>query len=114
MGRPERIPIRLLPRNVWAVSLTSFLMDISSEMMANLLALFLAGVLGVKTNVIGLIEGIAEATASLLKVFPDWLSDRLRTRKWLAVVGYALSAVAMALWQPPVRQPAESSQVRWP
>ena len=94
MGRPERIPIRLLPRNVWAVSLTSFLMDISSEMVTNLLPLFLVGVLGVKTNVIGLIEGIAEATASLLKVFSGWLSDKLRARKWLAVAGYALSAVS--------------------
>ena len=83
-----------MPRNVWAVSLTSFFMDISSEMVINLLPLFLSGVLGVKTNVIGLIEGIAEATASLLKVFSGWLSDRLRTRKWLAVAGYGLSTLA--------------------
>jgi hypothetical protein len=60
---------RALPRNVWAVSLTSFFMDISSEMVINLLPLFLSNVLGVGTSVIGLIEGIAEATASLLKVF---------------------------------------------
>jgi MFS family permease len=51
-------------------------------------------VLGVKTNVIGLIEGVAEATASLLKVFSGWLSDRLRMRKWLAVAGYGISALA--------------------
>ncbi len=86
--------IRSLPRNVWAVSLTSFFMDISSEMVINILPLFLSNVLGVKTNVIGLIEGVAEATASLLKVFSGWLSDRLRARKWLAVAGYALSALA--------------------
>ena len=86
--------IRSLPRNVWAVSLTSFFMDISSEMVINILPLFLSNVLGVKTNVIGLIEGVAEATASLLKVFSGWLSDRLRARKWLAVGGYALSALA--------------------
>jgi len=84
--------LRSLPRNVWAVSLTSFFMDISSEMVINILPLFLSNVLGVKTNVIGLIEGVAEATASLLKVFSGWLSDRLRARKWLAVSGYALSA----------------------
>jgi len=85
---------RALPRNVWAVSLTSFLTDISSEMVINILPLFLANVLGVRTNVIGVIEGVAEATASLLKVFSGWLSDRLRARKWLAVAGYGLSAVS--------------------
>jgi len=87
-------PIRSLPRNVWAVSLTSFFMDISSEMVINILPLFLSSVLGVKTNIIGLIEGIAEATASLLKVFSGWLSDRLRARKWLAVAGYGISTAA--------------------
>jgi len=85
---------RSLPRNVWAVSLTSFFMDISSEMVINILPLFLSNVLGAGTAVIGLIEGIAEATASLLKVFSGWLSDRLRARKWLAVTGYGLSAAA--------------------
>ena len=86
--------IRDLPRNVWAVSLTSFFMDMSSEMVINLLPLFLANVLGVKTNVIGLIEGIAETIASVLKLFSGWLSDRLQGRKWLAVAGYALSAIS--------------------
>ncbi|RLC85962.1 MAG: MFS transporter [Chloroflexi bacterium] len=86
--------LRSLPRNVWAVSLTSFFMDVSSEMVINILPLFLSNVLGVKTDIIGLIEGVAEATASLLKVFSGWLSDRLRARKWLAVAGYALSALA--------------------
>lgn len=85
---------RALPRNVWAASLTSFFMDVSSEMVINILPLFLSNVLGVKTNIIGLIEGIAEATASLLKVFSGWLSDKLRARKWLAVAGYGLSTVA--------------------
>ncbi|MBC7252078.1 MAG: MFS transporter [Anaerolineae bacterium] len=85
---------RSLPRNVWAVSLTSFFMDISSEMVLNILPLFLSNVLGVKTNIIGLIEGVAEATASLLKVFSGWLSDKLRARKWLAVAGYGLSALS--------------------
>ncbi|MCG2766947.1 MAG: MFS transporter [Anaerolineae bacterium] len=86
--------LRALSRNVWAVSLTSFFMDISSEMVVNILPLFLSNVLGVGINIIGLIEGIAEATASLLKVFSGWLSDRLRARKWLAVTGYAISALA--------------------
>ena len=84
---------RTLPRNVWAVSLTSFFMDISSEMVINILPLFLYNVLGVGTGVIGLIEGIAEATASILKVFSGWMSDKLGGRKWLAVSGYGLSAL---------------------
>ena len=83
-----------LPRNVWAVSLTSFFMDVSSEMVVNILPLFLANVLGIKTNIIGIIEGVAEATASVLKLFSGWLSDKLRARKWLAVIGYGLSAVS--------------------
>ena len=90
----NKLNFRKLPRNVWAVSLTSFLMDISSEMVVNLLPLFLSNVLGVGTNIIGLIEGIAESTASLLKVFSGWLSDRLRMRKWLAVIGYGISTLA--------------------
>ncbi|HJW83662.1 MAG TPA: MFS transporter, partial [Anaerolineae bacterium] len=90
----KKATLRDLPRNVWAVSLTSFFMDISSEMVLNILPLFLSNVLGVKTNLIGVIEGVAEATASLLKLFSGWLSDRLRARKWLAVLGYAISALA--------------------
>ena len=86
--------IFILPRNVWAVSLTSFFMDVSSEMVHNILPLFLANVLGVRTVFIGLIEGIAETTASLLKVFSGWFSDLLRQRKWLAVFGYGLSAAS--------------------
>jgi MFS family permease len=85
---------RDLPRNVWAVSLTSFLTDISSEMVINLIPLFLANVLGVRISIIGLIEGIAEMTASLLKVFSGWFSDRVGERKWLAVAGYSISTLA--------------------
>jgi MFS family permease len=92
--RTERASIRQLPRNVWAVGLTSFFMDVSSEMVINILPLFLANVLGVQTGIIGLIEGIAEATASVLKLFSGWLSDRLGGRKWLAVAGYGLSAIS--------------------
>lgn len=86
--------VRSLPRNVWATSLTSFFNDISSEMVINVLPLFLSGVLGVETSVIGLIEGLAEATASLLKVFSGWLSDKVQGRKWLAVAGYAISTIS--------------------
>src|SRR5512135_2509184 len=90
----ERPTVMQLPRNVWAVGLTSFFMDISSEMVINIIPLFLANVLGVKTNIIGLIQGIAEATASILKLFSGWLSDKMGGRKWLAVIGYGLSAVS--------------------
>ena len=89
---------RAMPRNVWAVSAASFFMDISSEMVINILPLFLANVLGVQTSIIGVIEGFAETTASLLKIFSGWLSDKLRARKWLAVSGYAISAIVKPLF----------------
>jgi len=85
--------VKNLPRNIWAVGFTSMFMDISSEMVMNILPLFLSNVLGVQTSIIGLIDGIAEATASILKLFSGWLSDRLGGRKWLAVAGYGLSAL---------------------
>jgi MFS family permease len=85
---------RNLPRNVWVLTATSFLTDISSEMLANLIPLFLANVLGVGTAVIGLIDGLAETTASLLKLYSGALSDKLGNRKWLTVAGYGLSTLA--------------------
>lgn len=81
-------------RNVFISGLVSFFMDISSEMIYPLVPLFLANVLGVNKSVIGLIEGIAESTASLLKVFSGWFSDRIGNRKWLMAVGYGISAIS--------------------
>ncbi len=92
MDKPSSL--RSLPRNVWVVTATSFLTDISSEMIVNLIPLFLANVLGAKTAVIGMIEGLAETTASLMKLYSGWLSDRLGKRKWLTVLGYGLSTIA--------------------
>src|SRR6266511_4330088 len=86
-----------LPRNVWVMSATSLLNDISSEMLLNLIPFFLANILGVRTAVIGLIEGVAEATASLLKMYFGALSDKFGKRKPFAVIGYALSAVTKPL-----------------
>jgi MFS family permease len=83
-----------LPRNVRALALVSLLTDISSEMVLTLLPLFLTNVLGVRTNVIGLIEGVAESTSSLLKLVSGRLSDRLGNRKKLTVAGYGLSTLA--------------------
>lgn len=86
--------IRQLPRNIWVLTGGSFLTDISSEMIVHLIPLFLANILGVRTVTIGLIEGVAETTASLLKVFSGRYSDKLGQRKWLTVAGYGLSTVA--------------------
>jgi MFS family permease len=86
-----------LHRNVWVTSATSFLTDVSTEMVFDVLPLFLAGVLGVRTAAIGLIEGVAEAVSSFLKVGSGFLSDRVGKRKWLAVAGYAFSASSKPL-----------------
>jgi MFS family permease len=90
----RKTSLRGLPRNLWVVTATSFLTDISSEMIFNLVPLFLANVLKAGTATIGLIDGLAETTASLMKIYSGALSDRLGTRKWITVVGYALSACA--------------------
>jgi MFS family permease len=87
-------PVRRLHPNIWFLTIGSFLTDVSSEMLNNLIPLFLYNVLGVQTTIIGLIDGIAEATASLVKLFSGALSDRLGKRKWLTVSGYALSALS--------------------
>jgi len=81
-------------RNVFFLGWVSLLTDVSSEMIFTVLPLFLLNVLKVGTPVIGLIEGIAEGTASLLKLVSGWLSDRLGQRKSLAVFGYTLSTLA--------------------
>ena len=90
----NNISLRKLPRNVWVVTITSFLTDISSEMIFNLVPLFLANVLNTGTAVIGLIDGLAETTASLMKIYSGALSDKLGKRKWLTVLGYGLSTIA--------------------
>jgi len=81
-------------KNVFFAGLVSFFMDVSSEMIYPLVPLFLSNVLGVDKSVIGLIEGIAESTASLLKVFSGWFSDRIGRRKGLMWAGYAISTLS--------------------
>lgn len=83
-----------LSKNVFFTGVVSFFMDVSSEMIYPLVPLFLANVLGVNKSMIGLIEGIAESTASLLKVFSGWLSDRIGQRKNLMIAGYAISTLS--------------------
>lgn len=90
--------LQRLPRNVKIVAITSFLTDVSSEMVINTLPLFMKNVLGVKTSVIGLIEGVAESSSSLLKMFSGWLSDKMGKRKALAVLGYGISALSKPLF----------------
>ncbi len=89
---------KTLPRNVWVLGFVSLLTDISSEMIHSLLPLFLVSVLGASVLTVGIIEGIAEATASVLKVFSGALSDYLGHRKGLAVFGYGLSTFVKPLF----------------
>src|SRR4029079_5501373 len=83
---------REIPGSVWALGLVSLFMDLSSEMIHALLPLYLVTVLGASTLTVGIIEGIAEATASITKIFSGALSDYLGRRKLLAVLGYGLAA----------------------
>lgn len=80
--------------NVFFLGLVSFLTDVSSEIIFTLLPLFLLNVLGAAPAVIGLIEGVADTTASLFRIFAGWLSDRVGKRKPLTVLGYGLSTAA--------------------
>ena len=84
---------RRLPAGLWVLGFVSMLMDISSEMIHALLPLYLTAGLGASTLAVGLIEGMAEATAAITKVFSGALSDRIGRRKELAALGYGLAAV---------------------
>ncbi len=87
-----------IPRGVWVLGFVSMLMDISSEMIHALLPLYLVTVLGTSTITVGIIEGIAEATASITKIFSGALSDWLGRRKLLAVLGYGLAALTKPMF----------------
>ena len=87
-----------LPAGIWILGFVSLLMDISSEMIHSLLPLFMVGTLGASALAVGLIEGLAEATALIVKVFSGTLSDYLGKRKALAVFGYALGALTKPLF----------------
>ena len=83
---------RKIPRGVWVLGFVSLLMDISSEMIHALLPVYLVVVLGTSALTVGIIEGIAESTAAIVKVFSGALSDWLGRRKLLAALGYGLAA----------------------
>ncbi len=89
---------RVIPRTVWALGFVSLLMDLSSELVHSLLPLFLVGTLGVSMLTVGLIEGVAEATALMVKVFSGALSDFIGRRKGLLLLGYGLAALTKPLF----------------
>lgn len=93
----QRGGLKVLDRNVKVLGLVSLLNDLSSEVTVRTLPLFLANVLGVKTGIIGFIEGIAESTATLLKITSGYLADRLGKKKALTLCGYGLSAFTKPL-----------------
>jgi MFS family permease len=87
-----------IPASVWILGFVSLLMDISSEMIHSLLPLFMVTTLGASALAVGLIEGLAESTALIVKVFSGAMSDYLGKRKGLAVFGYALGALTKPLF----------------
>lgn len=89
---------RSIPAGIWVLGFVSMLMDISSEMIHALLPVYMVTVLGTSALAVGVIEGIAEATASITKVFSGALSDWLGKRKFLAVLGYSLAALTKPIF----------------
>lgn len=96
--RTRSLSFARLPGGIWALGLVSLFMDISSEMIHGLLPVFLTSVLGASSEMVGLIEGVGEATASISKLFSGWVSDRLGRRKVLTVIGYGLGAMSKPLF----------------
>ena len=90
---PTRAPLSAIPLGIWALGFVSLLMDVSSEMIHALLPIYLVTVMGASMETIGVIEGVAEATASTAKVFSGALSDWLGKRKALTALGYGLAAI---------------------
>ena len=91
--RFDAATLRSIPPGIWALGFVSMLMDVSSEMIHALLPVYLVTVLGASATTVGVIEGIAEATASITKVFSGAISDWIGKRKLLAVLGYGLAAL---------------------
>lgn len=89
---------RQLPRDIWALGFVSMFMDVSSELIHSLLPIFMLTLLGASVATIGVLEGLAEATAAVTKVFSGAISDYFRKRKALAVAGYALSALTKPIF----------------
>ncbi|AUV55438.1 MFS transporter [Raoultella planticola] len=95
---PRFATLSRIPKGVWVLGGVSLLMDVSSEMIHSLLPLFMATTLGASVIIIGIIEGVAEATALMLKVFSGVISDYVGKRKGLALLGYGLGALSKPLF----------------
>ncbi len=93
-----RSPARALPATVWALGVVSLCMDFSSELVHSLLPILMTSVLGAGALALGIIEGVAEATASVVKVYSGALSDRFVHRKPLVLLGYGLAALSKPLF----------------
>lgn len=98
MKTPVPGALRQIPAGIWALGCVSLLMDVSSEMIHSLLPLFMVGTLGASMLAVGLIEGAAESTALIVKVFSGALSDYLGKRKGLALLGYSMGALSKPLF----------------
>jgi MFS family permease len=96
--KPQQRSRTSLPAGIWMLGVVSLFMDLSSEMIHGLLPMFLVGTLGVSALTLGLIEGVAEATASIVKLFSGTLSDRFGKRKPLMLLGYGLAALTKPLF----------------
>ncbi|WP_020680269.1 MFS transporter [Marinobacterium rhizophilum] len=90
--------LRKIPTGIWILGFVSMLMDMSSEMIHSLLPMFMVTTLGASALAVGFIEGLAESTALIVKVFSGSISDYLGKRKGLAVLGYGLAAIAKPLF----------------
>ena len=90
--------LRQIPKGIWVLGFVSMLMDISSEMIHSLLPLFMVTTLGSSVFVVGIVEGLAESTALIVKVFSGILSDYIGKRKGLAVLGYSMGAFSKPLF----------------
>lgn len=90
---PSKSTLRQIPAGVWMLGFVSMLMDTSSEMTHSLLPMFMVTTLSASAFTVGMIEGLAESTALIVKVFSGALSDYLGRRRGLAVFGYALGAL---------------------
>jgi MFS family permease len=95
---PPTTSLKRIPRSIWALGFVSLLMDVSSEMIHSLLPVFMLTALGISALTIGLIEGAAESTALIVRIFSGTLSDYWGKRKPLAVLGYGLGAVSKLLF----------------
>lgn len=97
-SKASRSRYQRLPRGIWVLGFVSLFMDVSSELVHSLLPLFMTSVLGASMMTVGIIEGFAEGAAAMTKVFSGILSDHLKKRKILAVLGYGLSALTKLIF----------------